>query len=184
MTNNERLADYDSLRNGFAHAQARHDAKGLCELIEFVRSEGVLYQDFVQKNTEILELLLRISLDLIKNSAFNTRYESWKFTEGVYDIVFHQVRLEEYSSGCAELYFKLSNEVLRETFHVFYAGDNRIEPYGMCVYFIQMAYGWFTDREQEFLALYNRMKTLIGEKPGDLEEPWSDRYKELNAARN
>jgi hypothetical protein len=73
----------------------------------------------------------------------------------------------------------LSKEVLDEKFHKFYKADAKIQSYGMCIYFIQMADNWFTKRESEFIALYERMKPLISDNPDDLEEPWLNRYKEL-----
>lgn len=102
----------------------------------------------------------------------------------VYDIVFHQVRLDEYPAICAELYFKLSGEVMDEEFHQFYKSDISIEAYGNCIYFIQMADNWFSKREQEFIVLYEKMKPLINDDPDHLEKPWVDRYKELNANKN
>jgi hypothetical protein len=183
MSIDERLTEYKGLMNGIVVCRQSHDIKCLCEMVEYIRGQGILYQDFPEKNAALLEELLRISLDLISSPLIKLSDSPWWFIMEVYDIEFHQVYLEKYPPICADLFFKLLVQVLDEKFHNFYKSAN-MPSYGMCIYFIQMAYGWFTQREQEFLDLYVRMESLISNNPDDLEEPWLKRYKELNASKN
>jgi hypothetical protein len=184
MTNDESLKEYNSLIKNFIQNGARDDLDHLCELVEHVRGQGILYQDFPEKNATLLELLLRTSLDLMKSPLIYSSDKPWWFIREVYDIIFHQVRLGEYPSICAELYFQLSKDVLDEKFHKFYERNSTVPSYGMCVYFIQMADGWFADREKEFLIVFQKMKPLFGEEPDHLEEPWLNRYQKLNINNN
>lgn len=179
MINDEKIAEYDFLVRSLTESHQNNDIENLCKLVEHVRGEGLLYQDFHEKNVNLLESLLKISLDLIRNSVIHLSNRPWWFIMEVYDIVFHQVRLKEYPVICAELYFKLSKEVLDHQFHKFYERDSEIQSYGKCIYFILLANNWFSNRNKEFLLLYKKLEPLIGNKPDHLEEPWINRYKEL-----
>lgn len=186
MNKDERIAEYQFLIKSFIESHKNHDIENLGKLIEYVRADGVLYRDFHEENVKLLEDLLRISLDLIKDAVIYTSERPWWFIMEFYDIVFHQVRMEEYPSICADLYFELSKEVLDDKFHKFYerGSHNHMHYYGMCIYFILMADNWFASRKEEFLVLYKKLKPLIGDDPDHSEEPWVNRYKELTTNRN
>lgn len=179
MTNDEKIAEYDFLVNSLTESHQNNDIENLCKLVEHVRGEGLLYQDFHDKNVMLLESLLKISLDLTTNSVIHLSDRPWWFIMEVYDIIFHQVRLKEYPAIFADLYFKLSKEILDDKFHKFYKGYSEIQSYDKCIYFILMADNWFTNRNEEFLLLYKKLEPLIGNEPDHLEEPWINRYKEL-----
>lgn len=182
MDNDEKRAEYDTLINDFTECRRNNDIEKLCELVEYVRGQGILYQDFPKKNAELLDLLLRTSLDLTRDPSICTLDKPWWFVMEVYDIVFHQVRWGEYPSICADLYFELTHEVLNEKHYKLYKTDSSVESYGMCVYFILMANNWFATRERDFFALYEKLKPIMSEEPDHLEEPWVKRYRELNAS--
>jgi hypothetical protein len=173
MENNFDDTIYNSLMEDFKKFQSSQEIEKLTELVEYVRGEGILYNDFPKQNAELLELLLKISLELTDNSEIFTSSLCWFFIEEVYDIVLHQVRLSEYPSEHAILYFELTKNVLNPKFHKLYGdGNESIFSYGRCIYFILMAYSWFSEREKEFLAIYELMKPLIGDEPDHLEYPW------------
>lgn len=186
MNNDERIGEYDFLTKSFTESHKNHDIESLVKLIEHVRAEGILYQDFHEKNVKLLEDLFRISLDLLKDPVIHTSDRPWWFIMEVYDIVFHQVRMEKYSAICADLYFELSKEVLDNKFHKFY-GRGRpdyMHYYSMCIYFILMSDNWFAGRKKEFLVLYKKLNPLIDDEPDHLEVPWINRHKELTTNRN
>jgi hypothetical protein len=179
MSDDQRSIEYISLIDGFSKSLSEYAIDHLCQLIELVRGEGRLYGDFSEKNAELLELILSTSFEVVRSPLIYTSLKHWWFLEEVYDTVFHQVRLAEYPAKCAELYFMLSCEVLDEKFHKFYNSDDKIDSYGMCVYFIQMADGWFASRDSEFKAIFKKMQPLFSSGPDHLEEPWLNRYKAL-----
>lgn len=179
MTENEKIAEYEFLIHSLIESYQNNDMDNLCKLVSHVRSEGLLYQDFYKENLNVIENLLKISLGLIRNPVIHLSDQPWWFIKEVYDSIFHQVRLGEYPVICADLYFKLSKEVLDDQFHKFYKRGSEIESYGVCIYFILIADNWFADRNEEFLFLYKRLEPLIGNAPDHLQEPWINRYKEL-----
>lgn len=171
MINEKRLIEYEYLIKSLSDSGNNNDLDRLCDLVEHVRAEGILYQDFHKENAILIEILLKNCINLLKETIIDKTNRSWWFISEVYDIIFHQVRLKEYPPICTTLYFELSKEVLESKFHRFWR-DNDIPSYRKCVYFIQMAYQWFANRNEEFLVLYKNMKPLISEKIDDLEDPW------------
>jgi|GEM_PF-5906830 len=90
------------------------DVEQLCLIVEHIRSHGLLYADYDSRQSILVETLLEISIALVKEPNFAVSNQSWLFVHITYDIIFHQVRLEEYPSSCANLYFYLSKDVLDE----------------------------------------------------------------------
>ena len=156
MENNFDHTIYNSLTKDFKKFQSGQEIEKLCKLVEYVRAEGILYYDFPKQNAELLELLLKISIELTDNSDIFKSVVCWFVIEEVYDIIFHQVQLHEYPSEHSILYFELTKRVLNPKFHKLYRDSNEnIASYGICIYFIQMAFRWFSDREKKFLPSMN-----------------------------
>jgi hypothetical protein len=179
MSDDEKIAEYDFIAKSLKDFHDKGGIENLCKTVEHVRAVGMLYQDFDIKNESLLKDLLTASLDLTKQPSIYNSDRPWWFIMEVFDIVFHQVRLEKYPAICADLYFKLSKEVLDNKFHKFFERGSEIQSYRMCIYFILRARHWFTNRKEEFLLLFPRLEPLIAEQPDHLKKPWINRYQEL-----
>jgi hypothetical protein len=179
MTNDEKLAKYDTHIIIFRQAQVDLDIERICKSVEHVRSEGMLYQDFSGQNVNLLEILVTLAHDLLRTPFVYTSNLYWWFVAEVYDIIFHQVSLAKYPSFIAELYFRLTNEVLNERFYGFHRVGNAMESYKTCIYFILMTGDWFSNRPEEFVVLFDKLKPLLSDQPDDLEQTWIEKHKLL-----
>lgn len=143
-------------------------------LIEFIRAEYILCE--ISEANELLSLLLKISLDLIRKPQV---FQNWLLmwcVGNVYDIIFHQVWWENYPDDLAIQYFELSSELLAEKFHHLYKNDKVVCHYYRCIYFIEMKGRWFATRKEEFLTLWNKFQTF---SDYSLNKRWLEYYQKI-----
>lgn len=145
-------------------------------LIEFIRAEGIFLKDQDEKQDKLFELILLVACQSIDNPNTPIEVSNFWFSRQVYDIVFHQIRLAEYSAMCSNLYFKLTSLILEPKFYKFLNDDGRSHnSYKDCLYFIEMSDNWFIKRKSEFIVLKREMQRFIQDTKSDAYfSGWAD----------
>ncbi|MBS0029872.1 hypothetical protein ACTJJ0_20535 [Chitinophaga sp. 22321] len=165
----------------------KKDILNLALLAEITRAEGYFYYHDHYDNAascgDIVALFLTEAIELLNNGdVLNNLLIMW-YISTVYDIIFHQVWLEEYPPLCASLYFQLSNRMLDPEWIPLY---NITRHYYHSLYFIDMAHHWFGKRPEEFMILSNKL--ISGIKDGLRNKhdyaSWFDTYAELTGLPN
>ena len=146
-------------------------------LAEFLRGEGFFYFDYIDEFATLLEMLLQQSIAVFETGdVFNDEFILW-LPLSVYDLIFHQIRFDEYPQICSKLYFDLSKTALNDRFKPLYKSS----CYNQCLYFIDMASHRFLERPDEFLELWRMIERQIDEGKGYAwsEENWPAAYGEF-----
>ncbi|MCF6403101.1 hypothetical protein L3C95_09465 [Chitinophaga filiformis] len=172
----------DHLIQYLPKAHKANDLKALGKLVEYARAHGVFYPDFADKHAIAFNLLLNISLDLLRSPLVHQSDEIWWFIAECYDIHFHQIQLDEYPPETARLFFELTRNVLHPDLHKLDREDSKISWYSPCIYFIKRASGSFSSRPDEFFELYTLLQPWIREAGEDhLVMYWVEEYEELRS---
>jgi hypothetical protein len=153
------------LTNALRRHVEKNEVPSLCLIVEYVRAEGVLYQDYTEQHSKFLEIALSTATWLLNDFVRVSDGSTFFYINTLYDLIFHQVRLEEYSSYCASLYFKLSLELLDSKYYRYLNEKN--DDYHFCIYFIDMAHDWFSKRQEEFLVIKQKVDVFI-----DMNKSW------------
>lgn len=149
-----------------------NDLINLDLLAEITRGYGYFYGDYKPVYGNILPLMLTKATQLLEDKeAANNNWRIMSYVSTIYDIFFHQIRLEEgYPPVCAVLYFQLSYRILDPEWTPLYRSN---EGYSQSIYFLEMAVYWFRTREEEFWILWQKIEFLINTRQG---MPWENRY--------
>lgn len=158
------------------------DYKTLSNLAENARGKGIFYGDVEEKHVTLFKLMLNISLDLLQQPEAFLSADIWSFIATCYDIHFHQIQLNEYPADTGGLFFELTRNVLQPAFYKLYTEAGSVQHwYNTCIYFIKMADGWFSTRKREFIDIYTLLQPWMNHQDTDLNEYWSDIYKDLTS---
>ncbi|SEW24754.1 hypothetical protein SAMN05428988_3560 [Chitinophaga sp. YR573] len=163
------------------HAEQK-EYRNLASLTEALRSNGFFYFDYIEEFGIALEIMLRQAISVFDNGELFSDHSLLWLPCGIYDIIFHQIRLLEYPPICSKLYFELSNRILDSKFMPLYEFEkDSYAPYSQCLYFIEMADNWFADRGNEFLILWKKIDAQIRLGIGYpwLEDIWPATYMEF-----
>jgi hypothetical protein len=97
------------------HAEKK-EYRSLGMMGEYLRAHGHFYWDATPVMCETLQLLLQLANEIIDNGeVFRDPYVLC-LANSVYDIVFHQIRFEEYELICETLYNQLTAKIEDEKF--------------------------------------------------------------------
>jgi hypothetical protein len=170
--------EFDYLIQNLRKAHQTNDLEMLGDLVEYARTEGIFYLDFEEKHAKLFNLLLTISLDLLHSPLVFQSNKLWWFIAECYDIHFHQIRLEEYPSDTATLFFELTRNVLQPDFHKLdLEKGSALYWYSTCIYFITMRANWFSSKWNEFFELYTLLQPWTRNAlEDDLIASWIESY--------
>ena len=154
----------------------------LAFLIEFARAQGFFYSDDEIEKEELLEIILLQALTLIENQPIENCHLSLWYILEVFDIIFHQINFTNFPEKFADLYFKLCTNLLDINFYVSQQNKNIQWLYDGCLYFLEMADGWFASRPKEFIFLWKQIESQINKTGGYAWEDdyWPAKYRALS----
>lgn len=148
----------------------------LAALAEYLRGKGFFYFDYVDEMGTMLELMLSQAITIFDNEEVLRDHHLIWLPHGLYDLIFHQIRFEEYPPVCFELYFEMSKRVLDPHFMPLYEVDQDWS-YSMCLSFIDKADYEFAKEPAYFFQLWKLIQK--GNVFQWNENNWPDTYKEL-----
>lgn len=158
----------------------KKEYRNLTALSELLRSDGFFYFDYTEEFGTILEMMLLQAIAVFDSGeVFNDQYVLW-LPRGLYDLIFHQIRFEEYPPICFELYFELSKRLLDPHFISLFESDYD-GSYSQSLYFIDMSDHVFAKKPEKFFVLWHLIEPQIKDGRGFhwVEEHWPTAYAEL-----
>jgi len=110
-TEEERTANENTILQILISDAEKKQYRSLCTMAEYLRGSGHFYWDTTPVMSKTLQLLLQQANETIDNGEVFRDPHVLCLASSVYDIVFHQIRFEEYELICETLYNQLTVKI-------------------------------------------------------------------------
>ncbi|RFS20503.1 hypothetical protein DVR12_18210 [Chitinophaga silvatica] len=128
-----------------------NDISALNIIAEYLRMRGSFYNVYPESSA-ILELMLSTGIQLANHYILDPNDSLTPYLTTLYDIIFHQIRFEEYSLNVRKLFFQLNILIL--DIELLQYKNTRV--YSGRMFFLSTTNFEYKSYKEEFLVLYNK----------------------------